>query len=147
MSLETFTPKDLAVEAGGKRLSIVPLRVRDLAGFARAIDPAMPLILAERYQAAVAHHGPAMIAAVAIGAHQDEDWVADLPPDEFLRLAAAVLEVNLDFFARRVLPVASQIGAQIAGLTAEIRAQAGTSGDGSSPGSRDGDTGSTTSSG
>ncbi len=47
----------------------------------------------------------AVIEATAIGAGVDRAWLEDQTPDVLAELAAKVLEVNTDFFVRRVLPV------------------------------------------
>ncbi|MCB1630603.1 MAG: hypothetical protein H7A12_07270 [Pseudomonadales bacterium] len=48
--------------------------------------------------------GDDLVRAVAIATDQTEDWLGELLPDEFLPLVTAVVEVNADFFVRRVLP-------------------------------------------
>jgi hypothetical protein len=50
-------------------------------------------------------HADAVIEATAIGAGCERVWLEDQTPDVLAELAAKVLEVNADFFVRRVLPV------------------------------------------
>jgi hypothetical protein len=130
MSLETYIVEAHPVEVGGKTLAIVPLRVRQVPAFVRAIAPATALLSAGRIADAVALHGDGMIVAMAVATGEAEDMIGDLLPDEFLRLVAAVMEVNGDFFVQRVAP-------QIAALQekAEAAMKKATSGATSSPSS------------
>lgn len=48
--------------------------------------------------------GEDLVRAVAIATDQTEDRLGELLPDEFLALVTAVVDVNADFFVRRVLP-------------------------------------------
>ena len=64
----------------------------------------------------------------------DADWLGDLDPDDMLRLVAAVFEVNLDFFARRLLPQKAAAQARMTDLLVQL------AGEPASPGSSDTDT-------
>jgi hypothetical protein len=121
-SLETLAAAGLTVEVGGARLEITPIRVRELPAFARAIGP----ILADLeggvdLAALLAAHPEAIIAATAIGARLPLEQVNDLALDELLALAFAVLEVNADFFARRIAPAltagSERLATRLAGLS------------------------------
>lgn len=130
--LETWTPTPRPVSVAGERLEILPIRAKNLARFARAAAPIQTQLMAGDLQAALALHGDRVIELAAIGAERDPDWVGELYPDELLKLAGVVVEVNADFFARRVLP-AARAAAQA--ITEAVRKAS--PGDTSSPGSPD----------
>lgn len=105
MGLDTYVIVPREIEAGGKTLAITPLRVRQIPAFVRAISPAAGLLTDGRIADAVALHGDGIVEAMAVATGETEDWIGDLLPDAFLELVAAVMEVNGDFFARRVAPL------------------------------------------
>lgn len=105
MSLNTYVIEARAVEVGGKTLAITPLRVRQIPAFARAIAAAAPLLAVGRMIDVVALHGDDIIKAMSVATGESEEMLGNLLADEFLRLISAVIEVNDDFFARRVAPL------------------------------------------
>lgn len=135
--LEAFVP--LVRQVGG--VEVRPLTLRQLPAFSRAVGPVLPLLLAGQIVAAITEDLDAVLAAVSAATGIP---VSELPEDPaaFVELASAVLEVNVDFFTRRLLPADRAAGAAI--RAAMPISPAGVS---SSPGSASGDTGSTISSG
>lgn len=98
-------PVPTVIEVGGERIELAPLRVGELPGFARAVQPvASRLSASPDWLALLAEQGEPVIEAVAIAARRPRDWVAGLELDEAVRLADAVFGVNADFFVRRLLP-------------------------------------------
>lgn len=93
------------VAAGGEEIEVAPMTVGQLPAFARAIR-GVPLNLEGEIDvvALVGDHGDQIAEAVAIAVGRPTAWISGLALDEFAQLAAAVLEVNADFFAQRVLP-------------------------------------------
>jgi hypothetical protein len=108
-TLETYIPVPREIVIGGKTLAITPLRVRQIPAFVRAIAPAAELISQGRMADAVALHGEGMATAMVVATGESETAIGDLLPDEFLGLASAVMEVNADFFVRRVAPLIADI--------------------------------------
>lgn len=115
-NLETYVPTAKTATAGGKAIAILPLRVRQLPAFAAAIAPAAGMLSERNLLAAVARHGPSLIEAVSIATGEPVDWLGDLLPDEFVALVADVIEVNADFFVRRVNPALHQAEAMLVSL-------------------------------
>lgn len=105
-----------AVEAGGTTFEVVPLRVHQIPKFARAIRPLMPALqgaidfkkgqvqLNLNVLELLDEHGERVTEAVAVASQRSAEDVGDLELDDFIKLARAVIEVNLDFFVRRLLP-------------------------------------------
>lgn len=110
--LETiYQPKTLDVAAFGGIVLVVPLTVGQLPAFARAIRPLAPTLQSggADWLDLLAEHGEAMIESVGIGTGLTPADLHGLPPDEFVALAAAVMEVNMDFFVRRLAPAVSAV--------------------------------------
>jgi len=84
---------------------IEPIKVRDLPRFLRAVEPIAAELAAGDIAGALMRHADAVIEATAIGAGCERAWLEDQTPDVLAELAARVLEVNADFFVRRVLPI------------------------------------------
>lgn len=104
MSLDVYIPAPRLVSAGGKDLAILPLRVRQIPAFTRYVSPVIAPLAGGDLLTAIATGGDDLVRAVAVATGESEDWLADLYPDDFLAITTAVVEVNADFFARRVLP-------------------------------------------
>lgn len=104
LNLETYVPSPRRIDVGGKPLDILPLRVRQIPAFARAVGGAAHLLMGGNLAAAVALHGEDIIKAMAVATGESDDYLGDLLPDDFLLLVATVMEVNADFFVQRVAP-------------------------------------------
>jgi hypothetical protein len=92
-------------EPAQRGIAVTPIKVRDLPRFLKAIEPIAAELAAGDISGALMRHADAVIDATAIGAGVDRSWLEDQTPDVLAELAAKVLEVNADFFVRRVLPV------------------------------------------
>lgn len=103
-SLEAFAPEPCEVVVAERRIALLPLRIRQLPAFSRAVSKVAPLLAEGRLIEALAADGDGVIEAVAIAADVEREWLDELYPDAFLDLVAAVVEVNLDFFGRRLRP-------------------------------------------
>lgn len=116
-------PVPVALVVADEALELTPLKVGELPAFTRAIRPFAERLGTEPdWLALLAEHGEAVLAALAIASRQPRAWIDGLDLDEAIRLAEALLEVNADFFVRRVSP---QIARAAASLEARIRQTAG----------------------
>ncbi|MGH8521943.1 MAG: hypothetical protein ACREU9_11115 [Gammaproteobacteria bacterium] len=114
--LETvYGTKQIPMVVGGKTLEVVPLTVGQLPAFARAIRSLAPALQGGEadWLGLLAEHGESMIAAVGIATGLKHEDLAGLPPDEFVALAAALMEVNMDFFVRRLTPAVNAAAEKI----------------------------------
>ena len=102
-------------------MTITPVKVRNLPAFLRACEPIATALMAGDLQSALLHHADDLITATALGADVDRAWLEEQDAGTLVELAAQVLEVNIDFFARVLLPTvtaaAERIGAAIPGGT------------------------------
>jgi hypothetical protein len=107
-------------------IDVTPIKVRDLPRFLKAIEPIAAELADGDIAGALMRHADAVIEATAIGSGVDRAWLEDQTPDVLAMLAARVLEVNADFFVRRVLPVIQ--GAAYRLMQSAQTASGGTSG-------------------
>lgn len=81
-------------------VTVRPLTLRQLPAFSRAVTPILPWLLAGQIVAAITEDLDALLATISVATGIP---VADLPEDaaEFVDLASAVVEVNVDFLDRK----------------------------------------------
>lgn len=105
---DAISPQGRGATVRGQPMEVTPLTVGQIPAVMRALRG----VDLARFDAGdlealsdlLADHGDALITALAVAARQHEAVVAGLELDEFLALLAVVIEVNADFFARRVAP-------------------------------------------
>jgi hypothetical protein len=107
-------------------IEIAPVKVRDLPRFLKAIEPIAQELSAGDIAGALMRHADAVIEATCVGAGVERAWLEEQTADVLAELAAKVLEVNADFFVRRVLPVVTAAADRLA-QSAKV-ASGGTSG-------------------
>lgn len=111
-------PLPVSIEIRGETLDLTPLRVGELPAFVRAIRPfAEQLTTAIDWLGICADHGESLLEAVALASRRPRLWVDGLALDEAIRLAEALLEVNADFFVRRVSPEIDRVARRLAART------------------------------
>lgn len=103
--LDALAPREKAITVAGRQLALRPIRMGKLSAFAEAAMPVAPLILAGRIAEAATEHYANISAALIIATGADQAWLDELFPDDYLRLVQAVVEVNSDFFLRRLAPL------------------------------------------
>lgn len=119
--LDALANAPLVVTVGGTTREITPIRVAELPAMLRACEPIFGLLAGGDMLAALLHDADSVIQAIAIGARMPRDELDALETDELVTLGGAVMQVNADFFARRLAPAfvtASQkVAAALAGST------------------------------
>ena len=105
-SLGAFVPETMRVMLGDRPVDIRPLTVGQLPAFARAVAPILPALLSGQVMPALMAEPDALIEAVAISTGLAPEDLKAMDPVPFVALAQAVIEVNVDFFAHRLLPAA-----------------------------------------
>ena len=119
---DVLPPVPTQVSAGGEMVEITPLRVGELPAFLRAVQPVASRLAGDiDWITLFAEQGEAVLEVVALACRREKSWVAGLAVDDAIRLAEAAVEVNADFFIRRVAPelsrIAQALATRIAGLT------------------------------
>lgn len=103
----------LTVSAGGRSVSVSPIRVRELAAFTRALEPILARLggadagsvnWSDLALDILAKHAERVVELVAIGARMEAAEVESLSIPELVELAGAVCAVNVDFFVQAVMP-------------------------------------------
>ena len=102
-------PPTVTVQVGDRALVIAPASVRALAGMLRDGGDVFAAIGTLPLLALFAQHADGLIAIAAHGSGLTRDEVAALPGDAFFTLLGAVIEINADFFAHRLLPAMQQM--------------------------------------
>ena len=134
--LNALFPRPKVVTLQGGPVEVWPLRARQFGPFARAVGPlldefnrlaalARPVdggwtvdLAPAGWAALISAHADTVIRAVAVALEKKPEEIGALFLDELVSLAATVVEVNADFFARRLLPTAmAAMGKALAGPT------------------------------
>ena len=114
----------LTLTVGDRTITIAPVKVGDLPAFLRAVEPIARELAAGDIMAAVVANAERFIDATAIGAGVDRPWLEAQGVDALIDLASGVLEVNADFFARRVTPAllraTETLAQKMAGTTSSL---------------------------
>lgn len=103
--LDTLIPTARTVEG----IEVKPLVVRQISPFTKALKKLPQDVLTGIETGvvdftAIAEHCDVFAEAVAIATDAKRERIGDLHPDALVALVGAVLEVNLDFFVRRLAP-------------------------------------------
>lgn len=121
-AFDAFPPAPVMLDVGGESLEITPIRVGEVPALIKAVRPFAGQLSAEPdWLVLLAEHGESLLCALAVAARRERAWVERLSLDDAVRLAAALFEVNADFFVRRIAPkvgdLAQRLNGRLAGLT------------------------------
>ena len=116
---ETFPPVPQVVTVAGAAVELTPIRLGELPRILAALRPIAADLSADLsaqpdWLVLLARHGEAMLELLALATRRDRAWIEALALDEAVTLAAAVFEVNADFFVRRVAPSIASAGERLA---------------------------------
>ncbi|WP_242002939.1 DUF6631 family protein [Vulcaniibacterium tengchongense] len=112
---QTFPPVPQVVTVAGTALELTPIRLGELPRILAAVRPIAADLSAEPdWLALLARHGEAVLELLALATRRDRAWIEGLALDEAVTLAAAVFEVNADFFVRQVAPSIARSGERLA---------------------------------
>lgn len=93
----------------GLAVEVTPIRVKELPAFIAAVEPLLAMAGSGfDVPAMLVKNSEAVIAATAIGLRIPRDQIDTLGLDDLVAAALAVIEVNADFFVRRVQPALMQ---------------------------------------
>lgn len=115
---DVIAPKAVTISIAGEDVAISPIRVKQLPSFTRAVSPLISnIIQGDSPAVLVATNADDVIAAVSAASNLSVEAIGELEVDDLIKLAGAVIEVNLDFFIRRVLPQVNLVSERIEALT------------------------------
>ena len=102
---QTFPPAPKVVTVADTAIELTPIRLGELPRLLATVRPIAADLSAEPdWFDLLARHGEAVLELLAITTRRERAWVNDLSLEDAVQLAAAVFEVNADFFVRRVAP-------------------------------------------
>lgn len=113
--LNLVAPVPNTIAVAGRDLDVSPLKVGELAAFMRAVSPVLDALAKGDLMDALTHDIESVIQAAALGARVEMDWIEAQEADALLEIAVAVVEVNADFFARRIAPRLADAAQRMAG--------------------------------
>lgn len=116
---QTFPPVPQVVTVAGTAVELTPIRLGELPRLLAAVRPIAADLSADLsaepdWLDLLARHGEAVLELLALATRRDRAWIEGLALDEAVTLAAAVFEVNADFFVRRVAPSIARSGERLA---------------------------------
>ena len=125
--LNVVVPEPIVVVVGGENIEVKQIKVGQMTKIMRIAFPFYDKLKAIKDDAKknpqkdigidlfalVVEHGDAVIDLMAVLTNKDRKWVEDLDLDVLVALFTAVVEVNLDFFIQRVLPLLSKLVADL----------------------------------
>ncbi|WP_019562266.1 DUF6631 family protein [Caldimonas manganoxidans] len=120
---QTFPPVPRVVTVAGTALELTPIRLGELPRLLAAVRPLAADLSAEPdWIDLLARHGEAVLELLAITTRRERAWINDLSLDDAVRLAAAVFEVNADFFVARVVPAIQGAAQRLAPTLRQMQA-------------------------
>jgi len=117
-SLEKIAPIPVRLDVAGERLSLTPIKTKELPALMKTIMPVFEEVAAGDIIGAIMANADAAIESTAICIRKDRAWLDDLELDDLVRVAGAAMEVNFDFFASAILPVLTVVVERIKAIDA-----------------------------
>ena len=102
---KTFPPAPVVVTLSGIAMELTPIRLGELPRLLAVVRPLADDITGDpEWIALLGRHGDSVLDLLAITTRRERAWVNDLSLEDAVLLAAAVFEVNADFFVAHVVP-------------------------------------------
>ncbi|BAO82914.1 hypothetical protein SMCB_0686 [Serpentinimonas maccroryi] len=102
---KTFPSAPVVVTLSGIALELTPIRLGELPRLLAVVRPLAEEISSDPdWMALLGRHGDAVLDLLAITTRRERAWINDLSLEDAVQLAAAVFEVNADFFVARINP-------------------------------------------
>ena len=108
-SLEKIAPIPVRLDVAGERLSLTPIKTKELPALMKHIMPVFAEIATGDIIGALMANADATIEATAVCVRKDRAWLDALDLDDLVRVAGAAMEVNAGFFASAILPVLTDV--------------------------------------
>lgn len=115
--LEALFPLHRNITVAGASVALGPLKVRQFGAFSKTAEPFAGHVITGDYLAAVVQHPAAVIEALEIATGQPATVFEEMMPDEIMPVLADVMEINLRFFADRLLPMRDKLRERMRAIT------------------------------
>ena len=103
--VEILAPHSVTVQVGNAPLILTPLVLGELPAMLKAVQPFAQQLQGEPdWLTLLCQHSDALLQALSMDSRRPREWIDALSIDDALTLAAAVFEVNADFFIQRLVP-------------------------------------------
>lgn len=124
---KTFPPAPVVVTLSGTALELTPIRLGELPRLLAVMRPLASELSADPdWLALLGQHGDSMLDLLAITTRRERAWINDLQLADAVQLAAAVFEVNADFFVAHVVPAIQGAAQRLAPTLRSLTNSAGT---------------------
>lgn len=120
---QTFPPVPKVVTVAGTTVELTPIRLGELPRLLAVVRPLAADLSAEPdWFDLLARHGEAVLDLLALTTRRERAWVNDLSLDAAVTLAAAVFEVNADFFVGQLAPAIQGAAQRLAPTLRQMQA-------------------------
>lgn len=126
--LSAVIPEQQTIVIADQEIIVRQIRIGQLPAVLRAVQPIAHLLKQKGpldLQSLFLLYADDCLTLLAVLAGKPRAWVDDVEIDDAIRLFSALLEANLDFFVRRVLPLLPQVMEQLRGKVDQLTAMAG----------------------
>lgn len=110
-SIESVLPKTVEVTIKGETLVVKPFKFAQLPKVFKYVQPIIELLNKSQglsrpalIAAVIAEYGDNVNEIIKLTTGKDQAWIEELESDEGVQVLGAVLEVNFDFFIKKVMP-------------------------------------------
>lgn len=122
---EAVEPKVFEYILGDDRHTLSAMKIGQIPKFTRIIRPIVPEVSGKNLDQntildLIADHGESIIEAVAVATNLPINTVQLIDPDDFVDIVFLVIEVNADFFAKRLAPMMQSIPERMQASTETI---------------------------
>ena len=123
---KTFPLAPVVVTLSGTALELTPIRLGELPRLLAVVRPLAEDIGTDPdWMALLGRHGDAVLDLLAITTRHERAWINDLQLADAVQLAAAVFEVNADFFVAHVVPAIQGAAQRLAPTLRSLMTSAG----------------------
>ena len=124
---KTFPSAPVVVMLSGTALELTPIRLGELPRLLAVVRPLAEEITSDPdWMALLGRHGHAVPDSLAITTRRERAWINELQLADAVQLAAAVFEVNADFFVAHVVPAIQGAAQRLAPTLRSLTSSAGT---------------------
>ena len=124
---KTFPPAPVVVTLSGIALELTPIRLGELPRLLAVAHPLAEEITSDPdWMAMLGRHGDTVLDLLAITTRRERAWINDLSLEDAVQLAAAVFEVNADFFVAHVVPAIQSAALRLAPMLRSLTNSGGT---------------------